>query len=643
MTVVFIEKQNSEFKTFNTLERSAEISVFGSNIKTMCENELKIHGINNFIYSTKENMNRDLSVNESEKYMIIPSDVVFRIDWDSFEKLLSKDDFICGIKGEIASRIGVFCTGNHLENLLKNHDKNNDFYVGNLKDEEIFLYSKKIDSINSYKVLLSDILNGVCPYILPEIAEGIYVAGSMPEGDFVVIPPVFIDENVQIEDGCVIGPDTVILSGTLIASDSCIRSSFVDKNCFISSNCHVEDSICFRNTSLCRNSVLSQDCVIGNDSIINQDIFLEKGTRVLPYTRLKSSRDDSFYSTFGANSVFYGLSPEKAAFLGGALGNAFQNKKIAVFCDGEKNAVALKLAVISGLMTTGVECIDFGRSFLSSIYYICDYCCVDFGVFVNGGQEGTAIILVERNKGDLSPRNLNLLNNVINSGKIKRCSEEECKSVRQIKGMQRMYIRNLVAIFKKELDFLPVFQCTDNYILSICNSASAKIGFNTEKETVYIELKKDGRLVSIQVGDVKYNRRKVLSAVSYYFHHFRCEQSTLWKFDGVYLSFIFLCILNDFGLDVEHFVKLSCEFFVADRKAQSNLCLKDIVMKLGYAYKVEKNENKVNFSDDDADIVISKDEKSNQVDVCVSSFSFEVADEIAGSLIMKIKEGENLQ
>ena len=66
-------------------------------------------------------------------------------------------------------------------------------------------------------------------------------------------------------------------------------------------------------------------------------------------------------------------------------------------------------------------------------------------------------------------------------------------------------------------------------------------------------------------------------------------------------------------------------------------------MKLGYAYKVEKNENKVNFSDDEADIVISKDEKSNQVDVCVSSFSFEVADEIAGSLIMKIKEGENLQ
>ena len=138
MTVVFIEKPNSEFKTFNTLERSAEISVFGTNIKTMCENELKIHGINNFIYSTEENMNKDLLVNESEKYMIIPSDVVFRIDWDSFEKLLLKDDFICGIKGENASRIGVFGNGNHLENLLKNHDKTNDFYVGNLKDEEIY-------------------------------------------------------------------------------------------------------------------------------------------------------------------------------------------------------------------------------------------------------------------------------------------------------------------------------------------------------------------------------------------------------------------------------------------------------------------------------------------------------------------------
>ena len=43
--------------------------------------------------------------------------------------------------------------------------------------------------------------------------------------------------------------------------------------------------------------------------------------------------DDSFYSTFGANSVFYGLSPEKAAFLGGALGNAFQNKFALVFND----------------------------------------------------------------------------------------------------------------------------------------------------------------------------------------------------------------------------------------------------------------------------------------------------------------------
>ena len=68
-----------------------------------------------------------------------------------------------------------------------------------------------IGDLRAYLQCQRDLLAGkVKARFAPQIAQGIFAKGELPKGDFHLIPPVYIGENVEIAPGAQIGPDCVI-------------------------------------------------------------------------------------------------------------------------------------------------------------------------------------------------------------------------------------------------------------------------------------------------------------------------------------------------------------------------------------------------------------------------------------------------
>ena len=87
---------------------------------------------------------------------------------------------------------------------------------------------------------------------------------------------------------------------------------------------------------------------------------------------------------------------------------------------------------------------------------------------------------------------------LMTSDNIKRCSSGECKNVRQIHGMSRMYIQNLIKDFAYNLDFTPVFNCDNKKIQRVVEIAVSKIGCITEEKQLNFHINYDGTRINVE-------------------------------------------------------------------------------------------------------------------------------------------------
>ncbi len=498
-----------------------------------------------------------------------------------------------------------------------------------------------IDKPLIYKGLCNDTLSGKIPYRLPEIAQGIYASSNIPKGDFVLIPPVYFGENVQIEKGCVIGPGTIILDGALIAENTCIRNSFLSENIYISSGCHIESSLLSCNVVLRRNSVVFDSSVLCHDVTVGEESIVEKGSLIRSFSKADEHKNnfvnykiDETTSTAG----FYGYTPEKAALLGAAVGMCFDMPKIAVASDGELNSTALKLAFLGGLITTGASCYDFGNTFFSSLHYYMTFCELDFAAFISGNDTGTVISIFKKGETSLSKADYYNIKGVISSGDVIRCSKNDCKNIRQIHGMQRMYIQNLTKIFDESAYILPVFNCDNKKILNLAELAATKIGFKNAGYRVEFSINPWGTKASAQSDGVIYPHSKLLEIVSFFARKQRdVFFNEIYLHDAVILCFYILKILNDEKLTLKQVVDSLPRFYVAQKNIDNPRELRVIAADLSKDNKVEFRKDEI-YCCDGLNTIKINEIKKGTLSLKAKSLSMEVATEIIENLTKLIIE-----
>ncbi len=521
--------------------------------------------------------------------------------------------------------------------------------VSEYKKFEICGYCKFIETPRDYKSFLDDILKGETEIKLPELAQNIFAYDSIPRGDFVIIPPVYISDNVQIESGCIIGPGTVIGSDTLIAKNSHIRNTILGSGTYISRDCFIDGALLDENVTIRRNSSVFSGTLLGNGSTVGESCVIENGSYIKPNARIDEIKSKYVNYMVGAKDSpagFYGYLPEKAALLGAAIGTAFSSSKIAFAGDGEPNSTSLKLALLSGAMTTGVECYEFGNSFMSSLFYYMSFCGLECAVFISGNKNGTVITVFTPSNISLSNSQYYEIKNVMTLGEIKRCKADECKHIRQIHGMQRMYIQNLIRNFSDKVNILLVFKSENKYIESVAELAAAKIraAETSLKERIVFHVNAEGTRVTAESNGEKYNHNE-LEELCFYFSNKNNRKANdkfenLWEFDAVSLSFKIVEFLNEYNLTLAEAVERLPDFYVAENDLSDSVSFFKVASELC-------NRGSLRFADgalqiDTMDSAVSVDKKDDgKLRLKVKAASREFAEELSGELLQILNESNH--
>ncbi len=512
--------------------------------------------------------------------------------------------------------------------LLKKHffESNNQPKINVVKNYH------EITTLNSYKSLLVDILNNKTSVLLPRIAQGVYASGNIPKGDFVIIPPVYFGENVQIESACVIGPNTIISDNVLISSESYIKNSFLGNDVFVSSGCFADNIFCCENVVIRRNSAVFSGTVLGREATVTEGCVIENNSFIKPFVRVSEYKNNYVNYSYGDNeslSGFYGYTPEKAALLGGALGVTFENKKIGILSNGEINSNILKLALLSGFMSVGSACFDFGYSFEGSVLYFINYCEADYGVFIDGTESGTVISVVDKYGQNLSKNEFYSVKELLLNNQIPRCSKEQCKNVTNLHGMVRLYTGFLTRNITDNLQYYPVFNCPDSQIMKIISKAASKLIFSDVKEKINFNINRNGTWCEAVVDNEIYSKRKLCDFISFYDEIPTTGNREIWRYDSVFLCFKVLEIISKLRLDFTAEIKNIPSFYLAERVVSVDKNLPYIASRLSDGNELVFKNDEIELEKGNLRLKLFNNGNGNKLKILARSIKAEMAEEFA--------------
>lgn len=493
-------------------------------------------------------------------------------------------------------------------------------------------YFKEILSAKEYMNILFDLINLNTPYKPTFVAENVFTDEEIPNGDFIIIPPVWFGGRIQIESGAVIGPNAVIMDETLISKNTRIKNSVLMKDVYVSSECYIDGALCCnsvvikRGAAIFKNSILGSSCVIGEDSIIESDSVVRTGVHINNYVKSPFCSDFYEYDTVGG---FQGLTPEKASLLGSSIGYVYNKSKICIGSDGEPNSQALRFSLIGGLISTGAEVVDIGHGYESFVLFCSEYCELDMSIYISGRGGGTRIDVYEKRVKPMGKSGYYNVLSAVKNETIPCCKADECKGVRQIKGLAKMYVREIINLFSSELRFCVKISSENEYISAFLSEIFKKIGREFKDEPkIHFIINYSGDRVTAETNGKTISHRTLESLVSFFENSANDEYkkflNSFWRFDAVFLTFKVISILNETGYKVGDIIKQIPRFYIEEKILESPL-------KPGIAAeKIEDFSLKKDdiFLTNNADIKIKKGHKSNELKIIAKALSVEFAKEL---------------
>lgn len=585
-------------------------------------------------------------IDNNEKFIAFRNDVYFEINNLKYNINQNNDLVLFDDKSGLQ-----FCVTGSIGQLKKLYNKNISLSAF-LKEPEKFIFPYKelqdgyvnhLKSIKNYKSLLHDILNGKTFFKPPFVAEGIFTDGIVPKGDFSIVPPVYIGESVQIESGSVIGPDTVIYNNSLIAESTTIMNSVIFENVYVSSNCFIDGSVCCDNASIKRNTAVFSGSVIGADALVGEDMTVENSSIInnnvrfdkFDFLRIKTDKINFM------RNKFQGLSPDKVALLGSAFAVVFKNPKIIVGCDGSPNSLSLKLAFMSGLIASGCDCLDVGVTFKSQMFFSSRFCDCDCSAFFSGQGGGTDIEFFDSGNNNLSRSQCYNLLDFCNKGKFIYKKNEECKNIRQIKGLRRMYVREITAFSDNELPLISEIICDNKTLLKTLEEIFKKCNINDSYESSFIlYINESGTNASIKYKN-KFYPQKILKKLVFFFMKnqvkakvFESElYKSLWRYDSVFLIVTVLNIIKYSGKELDVLVAELPHFFIKTKSIELKCGNNYIAEKLSTKFKINHKRDAFRIKCNEGYVKLINNQKSGKIKILTASESMAISEELCDFFI----------
>ena len=240
-------------------------------------------------------------------------------------------------------------------------------------------YWSDIGTLEQLRQAHWDMLDGKVnlPVTGNQIRDGIWVGqGADIAPDARLEAPCWLGEDVHINKGARIGPYAVLSNNTEVERHATVNHSIVMRNSFIGEASDLRNALVARNNIIEARCDLRDDVVLGAGCRLGAGVIIKAGVLVWPEKVIDAG------STVGENLVWespmrpsiFGsrgvsglanlhITPEFAAVLGKAFGAwAKKGRKVAVSRDAHPFSRMIKRALVSGLLSTGVDVEDLENS-----------------------------------------------------------------------------------------------------------------------------------------------------------------------------------------------------------------------------------------------------------------------------------------
>ena len=256
-----------------------------------------------------------------------------------------------------------------------------------------------IGNLDVYRQATMDILSGLVKIDIPgkKIGENIWAGKDSEIAQYAVIKgPVLIGNFVKIKNDAEISEYSVICDNCIIEEGASIRRSVVLHNTHVGPKCELRGAIVGKRNvleegvSIYEGAVLSDDCHVGRAAEIPSGVrvwpnkVIEDGARLSGDLIWGATEKKTIFSTDGISGSFnIKLTPEFASKLGSALG-AFlgNNAKAVISTDTNAASRIMKLAVVSGLQSMGIDVYDLEIESIPLNKYSVRFVNANMGIYV---------------------------------------------------------------------------------------------------------------------------------------------------------------------------------------------------------------------------------------------------------------------
>lgn len=313
-----------------------------------------------------------------------------------------------------------------------------------------------IGDLSSYRRCQQDILEGKTAFRLPCLADGIYAEGDLPKGEYTLLPPVFIDSEVTIENGAKIGPNTVLGRGAFVGKNAKVRDSILLEGSKTAENTKLCGAVLAEHAKVDYAARVFENAAVGAESLIEAHAVLEPHVKIWPKKTVESGtvicenikygakkhglfEESGMLGTWGAP-----LEPSKLANLGRAISAVFPKEKIGI-AYGAHPLCHAAFGILSGAMTaSGASVWNFGEAFLSEMTFFTGFCTFPLSIFLEEQKGKLRIRLFTAGGLPLHrSKERSIEQNYQNADYPLICARD-CGELTQMQTLEAMYVKALV-------------------------------------------------------------------------------------------------------------------------------------------------------------------------------------------------------
>ncbi len=259
-----------------------------------------------------------------------------------------------------------------------------------------------IGDLAQYLQAHRDILDGRVDVRLGAKRQGeAYIEqGAFVDASARLTGPCYIGGGAYVGERAEVGPYGVVCGGARMERDAGIKRGVLWENASLGPGAGVRGAVICDGAALKAGASAYEEAVVGKDSVIGEGGVVKPKVCIWPNKRIEAravvsedcvwggcSKERLFEAGAVCGSIGLELSPPMAAKLGSAFALAAGGGSIGVGSDGKSASVAVKQALIAGLLAYGADVYDLERVSLPMLRFGVEALALSGGAMVSESGE----------------------------------------------------------------------------------------------------------------------------------------------------------------------------------------------------------------------------------------------------------------